>query len=442
MKKIWHKRFAGAAAAAAVLVCVLAVFERVSYRPAWETADLKQCGGAAAETAAGYGEAESDVHGFSLGPGYQALPYSDPYGDYQWALVNTGIFKLVPNRRALMEDVFQGWLDGNVEPEEQPGPSLESEETTLAAKGLDINILPAWKKYDAKQDKRRVVVALIDTGVDYSHEDLSDSIWTNEGETAGDGIDNDGNGYADDVFGWNFYSDNNQVFAGGEDNHGTHAAGTIAAARNGKGIVGINDPEFVKIMILKVLGTEEGVGSASNVAKAIRYAESNGASICNLSFGTAKYSEELYETMKNSKMLFIVAAGNGTLGGKGYNIDSAPMYPASFDLDNIISVANLQFDGELDPDSNYGAASVDLAAPGNYILSTVSGNQYSYMSGTSMAAPMVTGAAALLYSYNPQMAITELKGKLLNSARKLDSLTGKVSTGGMLNVSAALNLAE
>lgn len=381
-----------------------------------------------------------EVRSFSLGPGYQTLPYADPYGDYQWALLNTGIFKLVPNHKAKLEDLFQGWLDGGSIDAEQPGPSEEGEETTVAAKGIDINILPAWKQYDAKPEKRQVTVALIDTGVDYSHEDLADSIWVNGGEIPGDGIDNDGNGFVDDVYGWNFYSDNNQVFAGTEDNHGTHSAGTIAAARNDKGIVGINDPAYVKIMIVKTLATEEGIGKASNVAKAIRYAEANGASICNLSFGTSRYSEELYETIKNSKMLFVVAAGNADSQEGGYDIDRTPVYPASFDLDNIIAVANLQFDGKLDPDSNYGASSVDLAAPGNYILSTVTGNQYKYMSGTSMAAPMVTGAAALLYSYDPQMPITELKGKLLNSAKKMNSLTGKVSTGGMLNVAAALSL--
>ena len=145
------------------------------------------------------------------------------------------------------------------------------------------------------------------------------------------------------------------------------------------------------------------------MAKAIRYAQDNGAVICNLSFGTKKYSEELYQTMKNSGMLFIVAAGNGDSSGRGYNIDSLPVYPASFDLDNVISVANLRFDGQIDPSSNFGAKSVDLAAPGSYILSTVSGNKYSYMSGTSMAAPMVTGAAAMLYSYDSGLAVTEIK---------------------------------
>ena len=383
---------------------------------------------------------KTGVNIYSLGPGYQSLPYSDTYGDYQWALLNSGVFKLVPSTKTPLESTFQGWLGGQNAGQNRPGPARESEGTTLAVAGIDINIIPAWKKYDAKEGKRQVIVAVIDTGIDYSHPDLADAVWMNEDEIPGDGIDNDGNGYVDDVYGWNFYSNNNQVFTGPDDDHGTHSAGTIAASRNGSGIIGICDPSYVKVMSVKALGTPAGIGTADNVAKAIRYAQDNGAVICNLSFGTNKYSEELYQTMKNSGMLFIVAAGNGDSSGRGYNIDSLPVYPASFDLDNVISVANLRFDGQIDPSSNFGAKSVDLAAPGSYILSTVSGNKYSYMSGTSMAAPMVTGAAAMLYSYDSGLAVTEIKGRILNSVRRLDSLSGKTSTGGILDVSAALNL--
>lgn len=380
---------------------------------------------------------EEQVRGFSFSPGYPGLPYSDSYVDYQWGFRNTGIFKLVPSKKVTMEDVFQGWLGGR-KPSVKEGPASESAGTVLAVEGMDINIIPAWEKYNKKEDKRKVTVALIDTGVDYSHEELWNSVWVNEDEIPGDGIDNDGNGYVDDLYGWNFYSNNNQVYVGAEDNHGTHSAGTIAAAKNGKGIVGINDPEYVKVMIIKALGTKSGIGSPDNVVKAIRYAEDNGASICNLSFGTTKYSEELYQTMKNSGMLFVVAAGNGDMAERGYSIDSHPVYPAAFDLDNVISVANLSLDGKLDPSSNFGTKSVDLAAPGSYILSTVSGNGYSYMSGTSMAAPMVTGVAAMVYSYDTGISVGDIKARILNSVRRLDSLFGKTLTGGMLDASAAL----
>lgn len=374
----------------------------------------------------------------AFSPAYPGLPFSDIYGDYQWAFSNSGIFKLVPSKKVKVEDGFEGWIGGRKPDTVQMGPAQEAGATTLSVAGMDINILPAWKKYGEKPGKRHAIVAMIDTGVDYSHEDLWNSVWVNADELPGDGKDNDGNGYIDDMYGWNFYSGNNQVYVGSEDNHGTHSAGTIAAGRNGKGIVGINDPEHVKIMILKSLGTATGIGSPDNVVKAIRYAEANGAVICNLSFGTAKYSEELYQAMKNSKMLFIVAAGNGDAQAQGYDIDKHPVYPASFDLDNVISVANLRLDGKLDPTSNYGQSSVDLAAPGNYILSTISGNDYGYMSGTSMAAPMVTGAAAMLYSYYPTMQLKDIKEKLLSSVRKQDSLSGKTVSGGMLDISAAI----
>lgn len=366
---------------------------------------------------------------YAAGPSRESVPYADSYASYQWAFLNTGELRLVPSYTAAV-DAAIGAITGS--------PALSADGTVRSLEGIDMNIVPAWKKYDAKSGKRQVIVALIDTGVDITHPELSGSIWTNTGEIPGDGIDNDGNGYIDDVYGWNFYDNNAQVFTGTDDNHGTHSAGTIAAARNGVGTVGICDPAYVKIMVIKTLGTSSGVGTVSNVVKAIRYAQANGASICNLSFGTMKYSEELYQAIKDSGMLFIVAAGNGDASGNGYSIDEQPMYPASFELDNIISVANLRFDGQLDRASNYGVRSVDLAAPGNYILSTITGNDYAYMSGTSMAAPMVTGTAAMLYSCDASLSLMDVRNRILQSARPLESLSGKVATGGMLDAGAAM----
>lgn len=363
---------------------------------------------------------------YAAGPSRESVPYADSYASYQWAFLNTGELRLVPSHTAAVDAAITG------------SPALSADGTVRSLEGIDMNIVPAWKKYDAKSGKRQVIVALIDTGVDITHPELSGSIWTNTGEIPGDGIDNDGNGYIDDVYGWNFYDNNAQVFTGTDDNHGTHSAGTIAAARNGIGTVGICDPAYVKIMVIKTLGTSSGVGTVSNVVKAIRYAQANGASICNLSFGTMKYSEELYQAIKDSEMLFIVAAGNGDASGNGYSIDEQPMYPASFELDNIISVANLRFDGQLDRASNYGVRSVDLAAPGNYILSTITGNDYAYMSGTSMAAPMVTGTAAMLYSCDASLSLMDVRNRILQSARPLESLSGKVATGGMLDAGAAM----
>lgn len=378
---------------------------------------------------------------FAVGPGLNNLSVKDDYASYQWALRNDGQVQRIERKLDIKTvDPIINTDENGVDSISLPplGPSNFKALTTDAVKGIDINIQPAWEFYDQLEAKRPVVVAVIDTGIDTTHPDLKDSMWVNEDEIPGDGIDNDGNGYIDDVYGWNFYDNNAQVFTGTDDNHGTHSAGTIAAARNGVGTVGICDPAYVKVMVIKTLGTSSGVGTVSNVVKAIRYAQANGASICNLSFGTMKYSEELYQAIKDSGMLFIVAAGNGDASGNGYSIDEQPMYPASFELDNIISVANLRFDGQLDRASNYGVRSVDLAAPGNYILSTITGNDYAYMSGTSMAAPMVTGTAAMLYSCDASLSLMDVRNRILQSARPLESLSGKVATGGMLDAGAAM----
>ena len=389
--------------------------------------------------------AQENSRDFSLffsGPGVQNISSGDEYSEYQWALHNTGRLRRtekVLNIKTL-DHIYLHYGENGIDDIALPplGPDNFESINTDAVANIDINIEDAWKTYSETENKRTVTVAIIDTGIDTTHSDLKDSIWINEDEIPGDGIDNDGNGYIDDVYGWNFYDNNAQVFTGVDDNHGTHSAGTIAAARNGVGTVGICDPAYVKIMVIKTLGTSSGVGTVSNVVKAIRYAQVNGASICNLSFGTMKYSEELYQAIKDSGMLFIVAAGNGDASGNGYSIDEQPMYPASFELDNIISVANLRFDGQLDRASNYGVRSVDLAAPGNYILSTITGNDYAYMSGTSMAAPMVTGTAAMLYSCDASLSLMDVRNRILQSARPLESLSGKVATGGMLDAGAAM----
>lgn len=313
--------------------------------------------------------------------------------------------------------------------------------TTAAAvtaiSGIDINMEKAWEAYNG--GKREVIVAVIDTGIDYTHEDLSDVIWTNTDEISGDGIDNDGNGYIDDVYGWNFYNGSNQVYAGSEDNHGTHGAGTIAANRNSIGVAGIAGNSTVKVMSLKALGGSEGSGTTESIIEAIKYAEANGATICNLSFGTSYNDSALKAAIEESNMLFIAAAGNGnSWTGTGQNADQNPVYPAAYDLDNIIAVANLQCDGTLHSSSNYGVQTVDLAAPGSNILSTTSENGYSYMTGTSMAAPMVTGAAALLYSQYEDITLSQVKDVILASVSPLDSLSKVVKTGGMLDAYAAL----
>ena len=367
-----------------------------------------------------------------------ALSTSDPLLGEQWALDNDGSFQLEEqeNRYPVFDDPFEmpsapwqwiapWWMWS-------AGGSTAGSIQVQAVPGIDIGLAEAWELYDG--GSRDVVVALVDTGIDYTHEDLAGRIWTNVDEIPGNGIDDDGNGYVDDVYGWNFYSDTNDVYVGTEDAHGTHGAGTIAAnADNGTGIAGIVQSDRVKVMAVKALGGSDGSGTTASIIQAIQYAEANGAQICNLSLGSSQNDPALYRTMASSDMLFVVAAGND-----GTDLETSPSYPASYDLDNVISVANIRYDGELDPTSSYGAASVDLAAPGSYILSTTPGGTYSYMTGTSMAAPMVSAAAAMVYSAFPNATLADVKDILLASVQKLDSLSDRTATGGMLDLGAAM----
>ncbi len=357
------------------------------------------------------------------------------YYESQWALRNDG----------RLQRITSVCLDGQAGEENGPGESGPAagrgwdswEKITDSVEGVDIRAEAAWQVYEQTAGRRPVTVAVIDTGVDISHEELAGSLWVNQDEIPGDGIDNDNNGYIDDINGWNFYSGNSQVYTGPEDDHGTHGAGIIAAAWDGQGVTGIADSGYVKLMILKVLGSQEGTGVASNVKLAIRYAQDNGADICNLSIGSLVYDEEMRALIRNSHMLFVVSAGNGDAGGTGGDIDKVPMYPASFPEENIIAAGNLMFDGTLDESSNYGPVSVDIAAPGTHILSSIPGG-YAFMTGTSMAAPMVTGTAALVYSCRTDLSLMEVREAIINSARPMEGLEGKVASGGMLDAYGAI----
>lgn len=387
-------------------------------------------------------QASSQVSAFAVGPGLDNLSSKDAYASYQWGLRNDGQVQKMERKLNIksLDSLYVHRSEKEIDSIALPplGPSNFETISTKAVKGIDINIQPAWKHYNEIENKRSVIVAVIDTGIDASHPDLEGSMWVNTGEIPGDGIDNDGNGYVDDIHGWNALDNNAQIFAGDEDTHGTHAAGTIAAKKDDGGIVGITDNNYVKIMSLKALGGAEGKGTPESVIAAIKYAEANGAQICNLSFGSLGCSPELEAAIRDSSMLFVVAAGNGNEKMVGYDIDKNPVYPASLPYNNVITVANLMFDGQLDTSSNYGAASVDIAAPGVFIVSTIPGKSYGFMTGTSMAAPMVTGVAAMVYSGRPELSLLDVKNIIITSAHKLDSLTGKILSGGMVDADAAL----
>ncbi|MDY6994811.1 MAG: S8 family serine peptidase, partial [Pseudomonadota bacterium] len=296
----------------------------------------------------------------------------------------------------------------------------------------DIDAPEAW---NTQTDCSEITIAVIDTGVDYNHPDLKNNMWRNRGEIPNDGIDNDGNFYDDDIYGWDFaYNSANPM---DNHSHGTHVAGAIAA--QGDNNIGISGVCWsAKIMALKFLN-DAGFGNTSDAIKAIEYAANNGAQISNNSWGGGGYVQALYETIAaagtRNGQLFIAAAGNSY----GNNNDKFPFYPASYELDNIISVAATDHNDVLAQFSNYGLTSVDLAAPGVQIYSTLPNNSYGFKSGTSMATPQVSGAAALLWASLDNPNAQTVKQGLLEAVDAIDwSLGDKVLTGGRLNAYNAL----
>ncbi|MCF6149238.1 MAG: S8 family serine peptidase [Candidatus Kuenenia sp.] len=299
----------------------------------------------------------------------------------------------------------------------------------------DIDAPEAW---DITTGNANIVVAVIDTGVDYTHEDLAANMWINPYEIAGNNIDDDGNGYIDDIYGIDTANKDSDPY---DDNgHGTHCSGTIGAAgNNGIGIVGIN--WNIKIMACKFLDSG-GFGYTTDAIECLEYIlthKMNGVNVklTSNSWGGGEYSQALYDAIQateNEGMLFVAAAGND-----GLDTDATPHYPSSYNLNNIISVAATNNNDELSGFSNYGVTSVDLAAPGSNILSTIPGNAYSYKSGTSMATPHVAGAVALVWDQNLSADYIAIKNLIMNTVDPLSPLSAYTIAGGRLNVNNALS---
>jgi thermitase len=311
--------------------------------------------------------------------------------------------------------------------------------------GADISAPDAW---GISTGSNFVVVAVVDTGVDYSHPDLAANIWTNADEIPGNGIDDDGNGYIDDVRGWNFYDGNNDPMDGNtylNTYHGTHCSGIIGAVgNNGAGVTGVN--WNVKIMPLRVV-SPTGSLSVANAILAINYADANGANVISNSWGGTGYSQALYDAINSSPAVVVCAAGNYGIFSPELNNDITPIYPASYTCRNIIAVAATDSNDNLAGFSHYGPISVDLAAPGVNILSTNissanTSSSYQYLSGTSMATPFVAGVAAQVKSVNSCLISKQIKNVILNNVDVKSSLSGKVNTSGRLNAYKAVLAAQ
>ena len=301
----------------------------------------------------------------------------------------------------------------------------------------DIDAPEAW---DIETGDGNVVIAVIDTGVDYNHSDLASNMWVNESETPNNGVDDDGNGFVDDVYGWDFCNGDKDPMD--DYSHGTHCSGTIAAVGNNtKGVVGVN--WNASIMALKFLDAS-GYGSNSDAVAAADYAimmklEHYVPLIAlSNSWGGGGYSQamaDVIDAANDAGILFIAAAGND-----GTNNDNLPHYPSSYELPNVIAVAATDHNDALAGFSSYGPESVDLAAPGVSILSTVPGNGYSSSNGTSMATPHVSGVAGLLNASLPDITHLEIKQRILNSVDTNPGLAGMMVTGGRLNAHSALTI--
>jgi subtilisin family serine protease len=295
----------------------------------------------------------------------------------------------------------------------------------------DIDAPEAW---DITTGNETVIIAVIDSGVDYNHEDLKANMWTNQGEIPGNGLDDDGNGYIDDYLGWNAIDGNGDPMDELNDPHGTHVAGILGAVgNNGIGISGVCWD--CRIMALKFIRES---GTLSDEIECIDYAIKNGAHIINGSYGDYGFSQIERAALiqaRDAGILCAFAAGND-----GYNNDYHQHYPSSYDLDNIIAVAYSTRNDELNQWSNYGITSVDIAAPGTHILSTMPSNSYQFIGGTSMAAPHVAGLAALIKSHDFSLTYTEIKDRILSNGDPIASMTGKLLTGARINAYRAIDV--
>jgi subtilisin family serine protease len=335
-------------------------------------------------------------------------------------------------------------------------------------KQWDLVAIDAPQAWDITNPSNNLVIATIDTGVDYTHPDLDNNIWANAAETPGDGIDNDANGYADDIRGWDFVGNQDSSACpttcdcavddpvGDNDpmddyGHGTHVAGIVGAeGDNGTGITGMLWQ--TRLMPLKIID-RDGCGTVGDEIQAIEYAVANGASIINASFGgegSSQAERQAIAAAGEAGIVFVAAAGN-----ERSNIDSSHLFPASYDLPNLISVAASDEGDRLAVFSNFGQNTVDVAAPGDCIRSTMPvgsftikgevscpGNpitaSYAYLSGTSMATPHVSGVVGLLLTQEPSLTPDRIKAIISLTVDLLDPFTGRVTSSGRLNARKAL----
>jgi subtilisin family serine protease len=294
--------------------------------------------------------------------------------------------------------------------------------------GEDINVVKAW---EITKGSRDIIVGVIDTGIDHQHKDLKANMWTNDAELNGkEGVDDDGNGYIDDVYGYDFVNNDGDPM---DDNaHGTHCAGVIGAVHNRTGIAGINAD--VRLMGLKFL-SRSGSGDGSDAIRAIEYAIKMGVHVLSNSWGGGEFSQAMLDAIKAANeagIIFVAASGNSYS-----NNDTSATYPCNYESENVISVGSFKSSGGKSGFSNYGQEKVHVFAPGSSILSTVPNNRYKKMSGTSMACPQVAGMMALLLSQE-NVTPAEARTRAIETSVQTRGLKGKSVSNGRMDAARFL----
>lgn len=326
-------------------------------------------------------------------------------------------------------------------------PSADKLWAFNAEHGMDV--LGAYANLPAYSPKE-IIVAVADTGVDHNHPDLKDVMWVNEKEIPGNGIDDDNNGYIDDIHGINTLvrdaQGNATMNTMASHWHGTHVAGTIAATQNnGVGIAGVANN--VKIMALRVV-PDDSDELDSNIVESFLYAAKNGASVINCSFGKKNNEggmvvRDTINAIAKKGVLVVVSAGNDSMGTFAWHDnDVEPKYPASFDSENMIVIASTQSNGKMSSFSNIGKVTVDVASPGSNIYSTINDGKYSMASGTSMAAPNASGVAAMIMGYYPHLSVNSVKKVMMSTVTKIPAFKNQLVSGGRINLKAALDKAK
>ena len=296
------------------------------------------------------------------------------------------------------------------------------------AHGVEGADVAAFKAWEVTTGSREVKIAVIDTGIDYNHPDLAANMWINEAEANGEeGVDDDGNGYVDDIHGYDFANDDSDPVDG--HSHGTHCAGTIGAVHNNElGVAGVMaDVQLVAIKFL----TDRGSGTSANAVRAIDYATTLNVDLMSNSWGGGGASEAMKEAIERASeagIIFTAAAGNSSS-----NNDTRPHYPSNYDVPNVVSVAAHTAQDDLASFSCYGAKTVHIAAPGHKILSTTKNGQYAVYSGTSMATPHVSGALGLLLAHEGRIPHAEMRERLMATSEPIRTYRRKTISGGRLN---------